>query len=170
MGLEKISAIVKQSTYILRIELEDWKDNMHYIEYSFHLGNHESNYTVHLAQISGNVPTALPEHKDLVFSTWDHKAKTHLNCPESYSGMLLLTVLYFHLFRISSYIISCYLQCQPLKIPISNKHFLYTQTSVNSSSTKHCILPLILFSFLAFIECMKLTHIFKIRIHGFTTL
>lgn len=86
LGLEKISSIVKQSTYILRIELEDWKDKIHYIEYSFHLGNHESNYTVHLAEISGNVPTALPEHKDLVFSTWDHKAKAHFNCPESYSG------------------------------------------------------------------------------------
>uniref|UniRef100_A0A452UHE3 Angiopoietin-related protein 3 n=1 Tax=Ursus maritimus TaxID=29073 RepID=A0A452UHE3_URSMA len=86
LGLEKIYSIVKQSNYILRIELEDWNDNKHYIEYSFHLGNHETNYTLHLVEISGNVPNALPEHKDLVFSTWDHMAKGHINCPESYSG------------------------------------------------------------------------------------
>lgn len=86
LGLEKIYSIVKQSNYILRIELEDWKDNQHYIEYSFHLGNQETNYTLHLAEIAGNVLKALPEHRDLMFSTWDHKAKGHLYCPESYSG------------------------------------------------------------------------------------
>ncbi|XP_016064106.1 PREDICTED: angiopoietin-related protein 3 [Miniopterus natalensis] len=86
LGLEKIYSIVKQSNYILRIELEDWKDTKHYIEYSFHLGNHETNYKLHLVEITGNVPNALPENKDLVFSTWDHKAKGHYSCPEGYSG------------------------------------------------------------------------------------
>ncbi|XP_003809202.1 angiopoietin-related protein 3 [Pan paniscus] len=86
LGLEKIYSIVKQSNYVLRIELEDWKDNKHYIEYSFYLGNHETNYTLHLVAITGNVPNAIPENKDLVFSTWDHKAKGHFNCPEGYSG------------------------------------------------------------------------------------
>ncbi|XP_077005567.1 angiopoietin-related protein 3 [Tamandua tetradactyla] len=86
LGLEKIYSIVKQSNYILRIELEDWKDNKHYIEYSFHLGNHQTDYTLHLVEITGNVPSAFPEHKELAFSTWDHKAKRHLNCPENYSG------------------------------------------------------------------------------------
>ncbi|OWK05318.1 ANGPTL3 [Cervus elaphus hippelaphus] len=81
LGLEKIYSIVKQSNYILRIELEDWKDK-YYTEYSFHLGDHETNYTLHLAEISGNGPKAFPEHKDLMFSTWDHKAKGHFNCPE----------------------------------------------------------------------------------------
>ncbi|XP_050609724.1 angiopoietin-related protein 3 isoform X2 [Macaca thibetana thibetana] len=86
LGLEKIYSIVKQSNYVLRIELEDWKDNKHYIEYSFYLGNHETNYTLHVVKITGNVPNAIPENKDLVFSTWDHKAKGHFSCPESYSG------------------------------------------------------------------------------------
>uniref|UniRef100_A0A3Q1LFZ4 Angiopoietin-related protein 3 n=1 Tax=Bos taurus TaxID=9913 RepID=A0A3Q1LFZ4_BOVIN len=85
LGLEKIYSIVMQSNYILRIELEDWKDK-YYTEYSFHLGDHETNYTLHLAEISGNGPKAFPEHKDLMFSTWDHKAKGHFNCPESNSG------------------------------------------------------------------------------------
>lgn len=95
MGLEKIYSVVKQSNYILRVELEDWKDNKHYTEYSFHLGNHETNYMLHLAEITGNGPRVLPDHKDLVFSTWDHKAKGHVNCPESYSGILLLTSILF---------------------------------------------------------------------------
>lgn len=95
MGLEKIYSVVKQSNYILRVELEDWKDNKHYIEYSFRLGNHETNYMLHLAEITGNGPRVLPDHKDLVFSTWDHKAKGHVNCPESYSGILFLTSILF---------------------------------------------------------------------------
>lgn len=86
MGLEKIYAIVKQSNYILRLELQDWKDSKHYAEYSFHLGNHETNYTLHVAEIAANIPEALPEHRDLMFSTWDHRAKGQLYCPESYSG------------------------------------------------------------------------------------
>ncbi|XP_074121871.1 angiopoietin-related protein 3 isoform X3 [Sminthopsis crassicaudata] len=86
LGLEKIYSIVKQSDYILRIELEDWKDNKRYIEYSFNLGSKETDYTLHLSEILGNIPNAIPEHKDLVFSTWDHNAKDYLTCPESYSG------------------------------------------------------------------------------------
>ncbi|XP_020848707.1 angiopoietin-related protein 3 [Phascolarctos cinereus] len=86
LGLEKIYSIVNQSDYILRIELEDWKDNKRYIEYSFSLGSKETDYTLHLSEILGNIPNAIPEHKDLAFSTWDHNAKNYLNCPESYSG------------------------------------------------------------------------------------
>ncbi|XP_049992330.1 angiopoietin-related protein 3 isoform X2 [Alexandromys fortis] len=86
LGLEKIYAIVKQSNYILRLELQDWKDSKHYVEYSLRLGSHETNYTLHLAETAGNVPEALPEHRDLMFSTWDHRAKGQLYCPESYSG------------------------------------------------------------------------------------
>ncbi|KAG8514227.1 Angiopoietin-related protein 3, partial [Galemys pyrenaicus] len=85
LGLEKIYSIVKQSNYILRVELEDWKDNTYYIEYSFHLGNQETNYRLHLVEITGNFPNMLPQHKDLEFSTWDHKAKEHINCTENYS-------------------------------------------------------------------------------------
>lgn len=93
LGLEKIYAIVQQSNYILRLELQDWKDSKHYVEYSFHLGSHETNYTLHVAEIAGNIPGALPEHTDLMFSTWNHRAKGQLYCPESYSGISLMTTL-----------------------------------------------------------------------------
>lgn len=86
LGLEKIYAIVQQSKYILRLELQDWKGSKHYAEYSFHLGNHEANYSLHVTEIAGNIPEAFPVHRDLMFSTWDHRAKGQLYCPESYSG------------------------------------------------------------------------------------
>ncbi|XP_076790744.1 angiopoietin-related protein 3 isoform X2 [Arvicanthis niloticus] len=86
LGLEKIYAIVQQSNYILRLELQDWKDSKHYAEYTFHLGNHETNYSLHVTEIAGSIPKALPEHRDLMFSTWDHRAKGQLHCPGSYSG------------------------------------------------------------------------------------
>lgn len=94
LGLEKIYAIVQQSNYILRLELQDWKDSKHYVEYSLRLGSHETNYTLHLAKTAGNVPEALPEHGDLMFSTWDHRAKGQLYCPESYSGISLMPILF----------------------------------------------------------------------------
>jgi hypothetical protein len=101
---------VKQSNYILRIELEDWKDNKHHIEYSFHLGNQETDYTLHVVEIAGNVPKALPEYKDLMFSTWDHKTKRHHNCPQSYSGILFLKpILYFLIFKLSFHSFGYYL-------------------------------------------------------------
>ncbi|XP_021511231.1 angiopoietin-related protein 3 [Meriones unguiculatus] len=86
LGLEKIYAIVRQSNYILRLELQDWKDSMHYVEYSFHLGNGKTNYTLHVAEVAGNAPEALPERRDLMFSTWDHRTKEQLYCPENDSG------------------------------------------------------------------------------------
>lgn len=94
LGLEKIYAIVQQSNYVLRLELQDWKDSKHYVEYSLRLGSHETNYTLHLAKTAGNVPEALPEHGDLMFSTWDHRAKGQLYCPESYSGISLMPILF----------------------------------------------------------------------------
>lgn len=107
LGLEKIYAIVNQSNYILRLELQDWRESKHYVEYSLRLGNHETNYTLHLAETAGNVPKALPEHRDLMFSTWDHRAKGQLYCPESYSGISLMPILFFC--KVSPYSFNYYL-------------------------------------------------------------
>ncbi|XP_053431158.1 angiopoietin-related protein 3 isoform X2 [Nycticebus coucang] len=86
LGLEKIHHIAKQSNHILRIELEDWRDNKHHVEYSFRLGDEETNYTLRLAGAEGSMAGALPEHRDLVFSTWDHRANGHFHCPERSPG------------------------------------------------------------------------------------
>ncbi|XP_074858293.1 angiopoietin-related protein 3 [Carettochelys insculpta] len=88
LGLEKIYSIANQADYILHIELKDWKDNKRYIEYTFTLGSSETNYTLHLSEISGNIPNALPERTNLRFSMMDHDniTKRDFNCPQRYSG------------------------------------------------------------------------------------
>ncbi|XP_060087904.1 angiopoietin-related protein 3 [Heteronotia binoei] len=88
LGLHKIYSIVHQADYILRIELEDWKANKRYIEYSLIMGGPETDYAVCLAKITGNIPSALPEQKEVKFSTIDHGNNTegNIKCPEDYSG------------------------------------------------------------------------------------
>ncbi|XP_063154116.1 angiopoietin-related protein 3 [Candoia aspera] len=88
LGLRKIYSIVDQAGYILRIELEDWKANKRHIEYTFQMGGPERDYAVFLSRITGNIPNALPEQKEIKFSTKDHGNNTErkLNCPESDSG------------------------------------------------------------------------------------
>ncbi|XP_009686918.2 angiopoietin-related protein 3 isoform X2 [Struthio camelus] len=88
LGLNKTYSITKQGDYILRIELQDWKDNKRYIEYAFSLGSPEKDYTLQLSRISGNIPNALPEQTELRFSTMDRNMDIakDFNCPENYLG------------------------------------------------------------------------------------
>ncbi|XP_053104290.1 angiopoietin-related protein 3 [Hemicordylus capensis] len=88
LGLHKIYSIVDQGDYILRIELEDWRNNKRYIEYTFTMGGPETDYAVRLSKITGNIPSALPEEKEMKFCTKDHGNNTErtINCPESDSG------------------------------------------------------------------------------------
>uniref|UniRef100_A0A8B9PXT8 Angiopoietin-related protein 3 n=1 Tax=Apteryx owenii TaxID=8824 RepID=A0A8B9PXT8_APTOW len=88
LGLNKTYSITKQGDYILRIELQDWKDNKRYIEYAFSLGSPETGYTLQLSRISGNIPNALPEQTELRFSTADRDTDiaNNFNCPENYLG------------------------------------------------------------------------------------
>lgn len=89
LGLNKTYSITKQGDYILRIELQDWKDNKRFIEYAFSLGGLETNYTLQLSRISGSIPNALPEQTELRFSTAERDLDTinDFNCPENYLGM-----------------------------------------------------------------------------------
>ncbi|XP_003208944.2 angiopoietin-related protein 3 [Meleagris gallopavo] len=88
LGLHKIYSITKQGDYILRIELQDWKDNKRYIEYAFTLGGPETDYVLQLSRISGSIPNALPEQTELRFSTADHDMAiiNDLDCPQNYLG------------------------------------------------------------------------------------
>ncbi|NXV20916.1 ANGL3 protein, partial [Cepphus grylle] len=88
LGLNKTYSITKQGDYVLRIELQDWKDNRRYIDYAFRLGGPETDYTLQLSRISGSIPNALPEQTELRFSTADHDmdTKNDFNCPENYLG------------------------------------------------------------------------------------
>ncbi|KFP13794.1 Angiopoietin-related protein 3, partial [Egretta garzetta] len=88
LGLNKTYSITKQGDYILRIELQDWRDNKRYIEYAFSLGGPKTDYTLQLSRISGSIPNALPEQTELRFSTADHDVDiiNDFNCPENYLG------------------------------------------------------------------------------------
>ncbi|KGL92463.1 Angiopoietin-related protein 3, partial [Charadrius vociferus] len=88
LGLNKTYSITKQGDYILRIELQDWKDNKRYVEYAFSLGGPETDYTLQLSRISGSIPNALPEQTELRFSTADRDVDiiNDFNCPENYLG------------------------------------------------------------------------------------
>ncbi|KFQ90219.1 Angiopoietin-related protein 3, partial [Phoenicopterus ruber ruber] len=88
LGLKKTYSITNQGDYILRIELQDWKDSKRYIEYAFSLGGPETDYTLQLSRISGSIPNALPEQTELRFSTADRAGdiKNDFNCPENYLG------------------------------------------------------------------------------------
>uniref|UniRef100_A0A8C7E594 Angiopoietin like 3 n=1 Tax=Naja naja TaxID=35670 RepID=A0A8C7E594_NAJNA len=88
LGLQKIYSIVDQADYILRIELEDWKANKRFIEYTFKMGGPNRDYALFLSRITGNIPNALPEQKEIKFATKDHSNSTErkLNCTESDSG------------------------------------------------------------------------------------
>ncbi|XP_059678108.1 angiopoietin-related protein 3 [Gavia stellata] len=88
LGLNKTYSITKQGDYILRIELQDWKDNKRYIEYAFSLGGPETDYTLQLSRVSGSIPNALPEQTELRFSTAgrDVDIINDFNCPENYLG------------------------------------------------------------------------------------
>lgn len=95
LGLNKTYSITKQGDYILRIELQDWKDNKRYVQYAFSLGGPETDYTLQLSRISGSIPNALPEQTELRFSTVDHDVDmiNDFNCPENYLGISTLGIL-----------------------------------------------------------------------------
>ncbi|XP_069837453.1 angiopoietin-related protein 3 [Dendropsophus ebraccatus] len=86
LGLKKIFSLSQQAEYILHIELQDWKNNVRFVEYLFTLGDQDTSYSLQLSQVLGNIPSALPEYTPLPFSTGDHHSQ-HLKCSaETSSG------------------------------------------------------------------------------------
>ncbi|XP_008938841.1 PREDICTED: angiopoietin-related protein 3 [Merops nubicus] len=88
LGLNKTYSITRQGEYLLRLELQDWRENRRYIQYAFRLGGPASAYGLRLARVSGSIPSALPEHTQLHFSTADRAGggPADFNCPENYLG------------------------------------------------------------------------------------
>ncbi|NWI59774.1 ANGL3 protein, partial [Calyptomena viridis] len=88
LGLNKTYSITRQGAYVLRIELQDWKENKRHIEYLFSLGGPDTRYTLRLSRVSGTIPNALPEHTELPFSTAARNVGTTngFNCTQNYIG------------------------------------------------------------------------------------
>nr|XP_061795473.1 angiopoietin-related protein 3-like [Nerophis lumbriciformis] len=71
LGLSKIHSLVAQGNSVLHIHLEDWKQSKRFIEYTFDLDGPESNYTLHLKLLSGDLVDPLENQTGVMFSTKD---------------------------------------------------------------------------------------------------
>uniref|UniRef100_A0A3B3XE86 Fibrinogen C-terminal domain-containing protein n=1 Tax=Poecilia mexicana TaxID=48701 RepID=A0A3B3XE86_9TELE len=71
LGLKKIHTISQLGNYILRIDVEDWKEEKHWAEYSFSLEGPSEDYTLHVSHLAGDLPDAMTNLTGSRFSTKD---------------------------------------------------------------------------------------------------
>ncbi|KAK5859550.1 hypothetical protein PBY51_021102 [Eleginops maclovinus] len=88
LGLRKIHSLAAQGNSVLHIELEDWKQDRRSIEYRFNFNGPESNYTIHLTHLSGELPDPMSNHSGMMFSTKDRDNDNlqGFNCAQDYTG------------------------------------------------------------------------------------
>ncbi|KAG7242340.1 hypothetical protein INR49_024016 [Caranx melampygus] len=88
LGLKKIHSLAQQRAYILRIDLEDWKEEKHWAEYRFSVEGPSKDYTLHVSQFSGELPDMMVNNTGMRFSTKDRDNDNHrnTNCARTYSG------------------------------------------------------------------------------------
>ncbi|KAM6962427.1 angiopoietin-related protein 3 [Aplochiton taeniatus] len=86
LGLKKIHSLAAQGDSVLRIELEDWKEERRWVEYQFRLEGPVAHYTLHLTHLSGDLPDAMANHTGLRFSTKGHDNHQDSNCAQSSTG------------------------------------------------------------------------------------
>ncbi|XP_013869735.1 angiopoietin-related protein 3 [Austrofundulus limnaeus] len=71
LGLKKIHSITQLRAYILRIDVEDWKEEKHWAEYSFLVEGPSKDYTLHISHIEGDLPDVMTNITGAKFSTKD---------------------------------------------------------------------------------------------------
>ncbi|XP_024134141.1 angiopoietin-related protein 3 [Oryzias melastigma] len=71
LGLQKIHSLTQQRSYILRMDLEDWREEKHWAEYRFVLGSPSTGYTLHVSNFSGDLQDAMTNLNGMKFSTKD---------------------------------------------------------------------------------------------------
>uniref|UniRef100_A0A3P8WHL6 Angiopoietin like 3 n=1 Tax=Cynoglossus semilaevis TaxID=244447 RepID=A0A3P8WHL6_CYNSE len=88
LGLGKIHTLAAQGNTVLDIQLEDWKHSRHFVKYRFYLEGPESNYTIHLKYLSGDLPDLMGNHAGVTFSTRDRDKDGHRdsNCAHQQTG------------------------------------------------------------------------------------
>ncbi|XP_068599837.1 angiopoietin-related protein 3 [Brachionichthys hirsutus] len=86
LGLKKIHSFTQQGVYVLRIDLKDWKEEKHWVEYRFTLEGPSRDYTLHVSHFSGNLPDAMANSTTRRFSTKDRDNNSHVNCPHNHTG------------------------------------------------------------------------------------
>ncbi|XP_070775611.1 angiopoietin-related protein 3-like [Enoplosus armatus] len=88
LGLRKIHSLAAQGNSVLHFHLEDWKQGRRFVEYRFHLNGPESNYSIHLTHLSGDLPDPMSNHTGMMFSTKDRDNDNHQdsNCAHNNTG------------------------------------------------------------------------------------
>ncbi|XP_070764935.1 angiopoietin-related protein 3 [Enoplosus armatus] len=87
LGLKKIHSFTQQGVYILRIDLEDWKEEKHWAEYRFSLEGPSKDYTLHVSDFSCDLPDAMANSTGMRFSTKDRNDnRRNSNCARNYTG------------------------------------------------------------------------------------
>lgn len=88
LGLKKIHSLTQQGPYILRIDLEDSKEEKHWAEYSFSLEAPSKDYALQASYISGDLPDGMTNLTGIKFSTKDRINDKHRNssCGRNYTG------------------------------------------------------------------------------------
>ncbi|KAL6108272.1 angptl3 [Pungitius sinensis] len=88
LGLKKIQSFTQQGAYILRIDLDDWKEGKHWAEYRFSLEGASKGYTLHVSHFSGDLTDAMANRTGTRFSTKDRNDVNHRNsnCSRRHTG------------------------------------------------------------------------------------
>lgn len=86
LGLQKFYSLAQQGAYILRVDLEDWRDGKHWAEYRFSLDGPSTHYTIHLSHFAGDMADALANITGNQFSTKGTLNDNNRNCPRHYTG------------------------------------------------------------------------------------
>lgn len=79
LGLEKIHSLTQQGLYILRVDLEDWKEEKHWAEYRFSLEDPSKDYILHVSHFSGDLPDTMANSNGMRFATKDRNTDNHRN-------------------------------------------------------------------------------------------
>ncbi|KAL7876619.1 hypothetical protein AOLI_G00115820 [Acnodon oligacanthus] len=84
LGLKKIFAIARQGDSLLRLQMEDWKQEKQSTEFQYNLEGPDSNYTIHLKTVD---PTPDTDFHAVRFSTKDHNdGYDDESCVRDYTG------------------------------------------------------------------------------------
>ncbi|XP_058494740.1 angiopoietin-related protein 3 [Solea solea] len=88
LGLKKIHSLAQQGAYILRVDMEDWKEDKHWAEYRFSLEGPSKDYALQVSNFSGDLADAMANITGIRFSTKDRNndKNRNPNCTRSYTG------------------------------------------------------------------------------------
>ncbi|XP_063357002.1 angiopoietin-related protein 3 isoform X1 [Pelmatolapia mariae] len=88
LGLKKIHSITQEGVYILRVDLEDWKEEKHWAEYRFSLEGPSKDYSLRVSHFSGDLPDTMANCTGMRFATKDRNTDSNQNsnCARSSTG------------------------------------------------------------------------------------